>query len=781
MHRFPQAVVLHQSGRNAEARALCVAIRKANPRNPMVLALQGASCAALGLRDEAIECLGKALRIDDTHAPTHYMLGNLLRESGQYQQAATRYRQALNRKPDFVEAWINLALVHQETGAVELAVQCYRRALTLRPSEPLALYNLGNALQQLSQYDEAIVSYEQALSVMPNHFNTRFNLANALLAGARPQMALDQYRYALQLDQNHAPLLTNMGVALRRVGLYAEARTVLHRSLEINKGNVLTLLTLANVYQDIGDMPTAVALLRSAAQLAPDNIDVFFNLGNVLVAAKQPESALAAFEYCYEREQDNITYLGTLAGTQAALWMAQELEVSLQKLLRQWGEGQLVPVDIVMEHSDDPLMHRQCIARQAKKLLSLITLSPDPIEFERRNGSRYRIGYLSPDFGNHPVGLSIVEILERSDRTRFEVIGLSLIRHPDSTVLSRLKSACDQFHEVGELDAARCIQFIRDLHLDLLIDLAGHTNDARPVYLAARLAPVQAGYLGFAGTLGEPWLDYLIADHYVIPDEQSQHYIEKIAWLPDSFFPSDTTGDLDLACSRQSEGLPEDAIVFCCFNAAKRITPAMMRIWCGILAQVDGSVLWLQKQHDLAAERMRTMVKEHGVDPERLIFARFVEDRREHLARHRLADLYLDTFPYNSHSTARDALFAGLPLLTCSGRSYASRVAGSLLTALKLPELITNNLDEYLRLAIALGQAPDTLQLLRTRLVQQVSQSALFDSRRLARNLEELYGIMIERARAELPAMHIDLRFEPALYDPEIGGKVTAQSIAEVS
>jgi len=412
-------------------------------------------------------------------------------------------------------------------------------------------------------------------------------------------------------------------------------------------------------------------------------------------------------------------------------------------------------MDTVLERTDDPRLHRQCAAQHAAMLVDKIlppVAARPRVASNTHDSRRYRIGYLSPDFGEHPVGQSIVEVLERHDKERFEVLGLSLRRHPVSAVRERIATAFDSFHDLENLDTYQKIQYCRELGLDMLVDLAGYTADSCPAILASRPAPVVASYLGFASTLGAPWVDYLIADSYVVPQVRSADYQEKLARLPGSFFPSDTRQPFSpVEPDRAREGLPQDAFVYCCFNSARRITPELMDVWMAILRETHNSVLWLQRADELAANNMRKFARDRGVDPARLVFARFVDTRAEHLARHRLADLLLDTFPYNGHSTARDALYAGVPLLTLSGRSMASRVAGSLLTALQMQDLIAEDWAHYRGMAVELAHSRDRLEQLRELMRARRHSSTLFNMASLTGHLERAFTSMIERARIGLP------------------------------
>jgi predicted O-linked N-acetylglucosamine transferase (SPINDLY family) len=686
------------------------------------------------------------------------MLGNLYREADQHRQAVTHYRLALDTQPIFVDAWINLGLAFRELSQLDDEMECYRRAATLDPKNLLASYNLGNALQLVGRYAEAIASYQRVLAVNSQEVNALFNMANAHLACGQVVQSIVCYERVAKIQPGHAPAFANLGVALRRVGRTTEALSKLECALRIDPTNVAALVTQGNVLADVGEFAAATATLERAIELDPANADALFNLGNIHYRNKQFSPALDALKQAVELKPHAAQYLGSLAGVQRALWDIAAADLSWSRLMANWGDGVSIPIDVVLEGTDDPVIQRQCATSLAtdleSKLATVTTQAATACSSVGRD--RYRIAYLSPDFGEHPVGVSLVEVLERHDRSRFEVIGLSLQTHPESAVRNRIVAACEQFHDISKLDIVQSIQFARDLDLDLVVDLAGYTLDSRPAMLAARVAPVQVSYLGFAGTMGATWLDYLIADSYVIPEASLGAYVEKIIRMNDGFFPTDATLALSDAAesSRASEGLPDDGFVFCCFNNAKRISKEVMEAWFEVLREVDNSVIWLQRTNLTAAANMQALAVEHGIDPVRLVFARFAPSRAEHLARHRLADLYLDTFPYNSHSTARDALYAGLPVLTLSGRSYASRVAGSFLAALQLPQLITTDIAQYKQRAIELARSQAVAEMKAT-LAEQLRKVAPFDSVRLARNLELTFAAVVERARKNSPTTNL--------------------------
>jgi predicted O-linked N-acetylglucosamine transferase (SPINDLY family) len=356
---------------------------------------------------------------------------------------------------------------------------------------------------------------------------------------------------------------------------------------------------------------------------------------------------------------------------------------------------------------------------------------------------RLRIAYLSPDFHDHPVAHQAVELLERHDKTRFETYGVCLRPGPESAIRQRLRRAFDHFVEAGALSDRDIAQLLADLQIDIAVDLGGYTDAGRTISLSFRPAPIAVNYLGYPGTLGADYIDYLVADALVVPPDAERFYTEKIVRLPDCFLPSDTAGRaLPAPPPRAEAGLPETGFVFCAFNNSYKIAPEMFDIWMRLLRAVDGSVLWLSIGDEKARSNLRAEARARQVSSERLVFAGRVEERARHLARLALADLFLDTLPYNAHSTASDMLWAGVPLVTCMGRSFAARVAGSMLTAIGAEELITRDLAQYEALALDLARSPERLAAVRAKLVRNRTSHPLFDTARLCRHLENAYETM---------------------------------------
>jgi predicted O-linked N-acetylglucosamine transferase (SPINDLY family) len=375
---------------------------------------------------------------------------------------------------------------------------------------------------------------------------------------------------------------------------------------------------------------------------------------------------------------------------------------------------------------------------------------------ERYKHDRIRIAYVSADLRQHPVSFLIAGMLECHDKSRFDVTGISLGPDESSEIRQRLKSAFEHFIDAETFGDEHIAKLVRSAEVDILVDLMGFTTDSRTGIFARRPAPIQINYLGFPGTMGAKYIDYILADRVVIPEEARECYSENAVYLPDSFMANDSKRKVSARLPRRSDcNLPETGFVFCSFNNGHKIVPETFNIWMSLLRQLDNGVLWLSNTNETAIRNLRREAQNRGVDPSRLVFAERVALNEDHLARHKLADLFLDTLPYNAHTSASDALWAGLPVLTCLGQTFAGRVAASLLNAIDLPELITTTPEAYEQMAIDLATHPDKLAIIKRKLAGNRLAAPLFNTRLYTRHIEAAYTAMYERHQAGLPPDHI--------------------------
>ena len=433
--------------------------------------------------------------------------------------------------------------------------------------------------------------------------------------------------------------------------------------------------------------------------------------------------------------------------------LAEDRENIAQKVK---AEEKVITPFMLLAMNDDAFLHKKCSEIYVKNRYPLnLTLGPISKSAKKK---RIRIAYFSPDFRNHAVSFLTSELFEIHDRDNFEIFAFSLYKAPigDETNL-RLRKVFDRFIDVDNMSDIGIAQLAREMEIDIAIDLAGHTQYSRTGIFSYRAAPVQVNWLGYPGTIGANFIDYIVADKTLIPEQSQQFYSEKVVYLPSSYQANDRKRLIsDRKFTREELGLPGNGFVFCCFNNNFKILPVTFDRWMQILKAVEGSVLWLFQDNSWAVENLKKQAEKQGIAADRLVFAERLAPP-EHLARHRQADLFLDTFPYNAHTTASDALWTGIPVLTLKGQSFPSRVAASLLNAIGLPELITNTQEEYESLAIDLATNHQKLADIKLKLANNRLTTPLFNTPLFTKNLEAAYIKMYEQYQADLGPEHISI------------------------
>jgi protein O-GlcNAc transferase len=693
-----QAIALQRSGRLADAERLYLQVLANDPRNFTARHLLGVTRAQAGRMDEALADIEAALEI----------------------------------RPDDPEALLNHANVLKSLNRLEAALAGFDRALVLKPGWPQGENNRGTVLQALGRYDEALAGYDRALAIAPDNVEALNNRGSVLQDLKRPAEALASYDQALRLAPNFAAAFNNRGSVLLELRRFGDALSCFDRALGLRPGDAQVANNRGNALQGLLRYDEAVAAYDQALALRPDYAEALNNRGGALQQLKRHEEALASYDRALPGQPQAfggaaMAALNLCAWTRTATIGAQ--------MAQRIAAGEAISPWVLLGYSGDERLQRQCAANV---IAARFPTAPPPLAGVRYNHARIRLAYISSDIGYHPVTNQIVQLIEDHDRAAFEVIGIGTNQDDGSPQRRRLIAAFDRFHHVHQQPPGAVAQKLRALEVDVLVDLNGHTHGDNFDILCHRPAPVQATWLGYAGTTAAPFLDYVIADRIIAPDAAA--YSEKIAYLPNCFFPSDSSRVIGKAPTRAEAGLPQDGFVFCCFNNSFKITAPVFALWMRLLAALPGSVLWLKQTGEAAKANLQQAARAQGVDPARLVFAAAAL-LDVHLARHRLADLFLDTLPYNAHATACDALWAGLPVLTCRGTAFAGRVAASLLTAVGLTELITETAEDYKALALALARDPARLAALRAKLVS--GPSPLFDTPRLARDLEALYREML--------------------------------------
>jgi predicted O-linked N-acetylglucosamine transferase (SPINDLY family) len=672
----------------------------------------------------------------------------------QGKDALNALRKAATLLPDDAAAHSNLGIALGSLGQLGEAVASYRRALEIKPDHAEAHCNLGNALQALGQLEEVATCYRRALEIKPNLVEAHYNLGTILIALGEFDDAVACFRRALEIKPDYAEALNNLGIALKALGQFDGAIDCYGRALEINPGHAEVHRNLGNALKDLGQLENAVQSYRRAVAIKPDVVEAHCNLAIALKALGQLEDALSSYGRAMDLKPDHEFLYGDWLHTKMKVCDWNNVDDHFSRLFEKIDRNEKAssPFPILAISSSLPLQ------KKVAQIYVRARLSPSrelPEIAKRPRRKKIQIGYFSADFHDHATAYLIAELLERHDRSRFELTAFSFGPNRDDGMRRRISASFDDFIDVRNKSDRDVATLSRNLEIDIAVDLKGFTQDSRPGIFSVRAAPVQASYLGYPGTMGAEFIDYLIADPTLVAASHENDYSEKIAYLPNSYQVNDAKRLIsERVFTRIELGLPRTGFVYCCFNNNYKITPDIFGSWMRILKQVQGSVLWLFEDNALAAKNLRREAELRGVGAERLIFAKQMA-LPEHLARHRHADLFLDTLPYNAHTTASDALWAGLPVLTRLGDTFAGRVAASLLTAIGLPELITSTPEAYEALAIELAANPDKLTTIKRKLADNRLTTPLFDTRLFARHIEAAYTAMYERYQSDLPPEHI--------------------------
>lgn len=617
-----------------------------------------------------------------------------------------------------------------------------------------AKFREGLALHRQGDLEGAEGIYRDVLESQPAHFDSLHMLGLVALQRGRTETGIGLIQQAISLNDRVPAAHNNLGKGFLDLQRPEAALPCFDRALALDAGHREIHLNRARAQLTLGRPDEALVSYRHALALQPD-AEIHRNCGNILYRQKRYREALAAYNSAWQLKPDLLGIEGHRLDTRLHLADWKDLDRDAASLVASVRAGKASTQPFIFlaapGHAAD---QQQCARVWAERLHPPAT----PLwRGERYAHKRIRIAYLSADFRVHPMAFLFAGLIERHDRSCFDIMGVSFGADDGSEIRTRIRSAFETFIDARTKSEQEIAALIRAREIDIVVDLMGYTTNSRTGILALRPAPVQAQYLGFPGTMGVPYIDYVIADGVVVPAGERGFYSEKVVMLPDCYFVNDDRRAIAPRIFGRTElGLPPDGFVFCCFNSTHKITPALFGRWMRMLAVVDGSVLWLLRDNADAADNLGREASHRGIDPSRLVFA----DRLpmpEHLARHRAADLFLDTLPYNAHTTAADALWAGLPVLTCPGATFAGRVAASMLRAVGLPELIAPSLDEYERLAIALAADRGRLAEIRTQLAGNRLAKPLFDTALFTRRMEAAFTAMHARHQAGLPPDHIEV------------------------
>jgi protein O-GlcNAc transferase len=738
---------LNQPQRAAQLLARAILV---NPASPQALMNHGTALCLLKDHAAAIASFDRAIALEPCNPDAHYNRGIALAALGRQQDAVASFEAAITRNAAHAAAHFNRGIALIRLDRYDDAVASLDRALVLRPHHPQAHYNRGIALGHLRRYADAVASYTAAIAQRPDFAEAYNNRGTALSALGKHEAAVESFTAAIERSPQRAEFLNNRALALLALSRYAAARADLEAAIGLNPQFAEAHSNLGMVLGALHLPQPALESLDAALRLDPARAEIHLNRANLLRELRRFEAALESFDEALASRADLpfVPGLRLHMRMQLCSWEGVDTEIAGLSAAIERGEAVSPPFPVLALTGSAALQRRAAEIWVREKHPPRAAL---PVIARRAGGGKIRVGYFSADFREHAVSILTAGVFEAHDRDRFELFGFSFGPGAQDPVRERLERAFDRFEDVHERSDREIAELARSFELDVAVDLTGFTLGGRPDVFALRAAPVQVSYLGYLGTLAAPYMDYLIADPTIVPEACRQHYAEKILYLP-SYQANDRSRRIAERTPERAElGLPATGFVFCCFNASYKITPAVFDSWIRILRRVPDSALLLYAANATIEANLRKEALQRGLEPQRLVFAGKLPPP-EYLARYRAADLFLDTLPYNAGTTASDALWAGLPVLTCAGEAFAGRVAASLLCAVGLPELIASTPGEYEDRAVELAGDPAQLAAIRQKLADHRLTTPLFDVQQFTRHLEAAYTAAFERHQAGLPA-----------------------------
>lgn len=608
--------------------------------------------------------------------------------------------------------------------------------------------NLAARLLETGRLNDAVAMCQRILQMSPEHAATLNLLSIMAFRAGNLDVAINLLNRSVAKNPNYADAYNNLGVIYRERHAVNQAARFFEQALHINPNYVDALINYGGILQDLQRYDEALAFYRRILLIKPDHTGALSNLGNVMQELNRHAEAIEVFMKLLSIDAEYEYAYGGIVYSRMHCCDWQNFEADAKYISRKISEGKRIckPFEL-LPVSESAAEQFSCSKIFVQHLYPAANLNSNVSGHPVRD--KIRVAYLSADFRQHPVSQLLVEVIEQHDRDRFEIFGISFGLDDQSALRHRIVNAFDRFIDVSQQSDDEIASLLRAQKIDIAIDLMGFTTNARMGIFSRKLVPVQATFLGYAGTTGADYIDYIVADNVVIPDEDIEYYSERVVRLPGCFQPGDSQREISASVpSRVAAGLPEHGFVFCAFNNHYKITPYIFDVWMRLLRQIEGSVLWLSPCTPIARENLLREAKLRGVGAERLIFAERTKGLADHLARHQLANLFLDTSPYNAHTTANDALWAGLPVLTLMGSTFAGRVAASLLSAIDLAEMVAHSLDEYEALALQLANNPAMLNSIKDKLIVEKNTSRLFNTSVYRQHLESAYICMLERQRS---------------------------------
>ncbi len=705
--------------------------------------------------EEALNLCHQIVHTDVMCVEAWNTLGEIFNQLGRVREAILVYEDALKYHPNVLAFWVNRGNALYRLGQFQEAVKSYDHALEIDAKDVDIWFYKGSVWYTCENYTAAVACYEAGLKLSLDDVRLLFHCGNALAKLLQFEDAIEKYDRALVLRPYDAQLWFNKGIALKELLRYSEALYSYDQAILCNPRFIEAIVAHGNVLTILKQYMPALEDYRTAIKLDSECLNALVGMVNVFHILGDRHAELESCIKVCEMDPDRDHVLGRLLYAKLKVWDWQGIETLLKLLEEKMKAGLPISSPFVgLIVGEDNQLQKDYTAAYVQNKFP-VNNKLGNIQRTRRNG-KIRVGYFSADFHNHATTYLMAELFESHDKECFEWIAFSFGPEVEDRMRLRLRNSFDQFIEVGNKTDEEVAQLSRTLGIDIAVDLKGFTGESRTGIFAYRAAPIQVNYLGYPGTMGASYMDYLIADKVVIPKNHQEYYTEKIAYLPYCYQPNDQKRIIsERVYTRKEVGLPEEGFVFCCFNNNYKILPEVFSIWMRLLQKIPGSVLWMLEEDPIVIQNLRSEALKSGVDSARLIFGERME-LSLHLARHRLVDLFLDTWPYNAHTTTSDALCMGVPVLTYCGATFASRVAASLLTNLGVSELIVNSNESYEEKAYMLATKPAQLVKLKQKIMENKEKTTLFKGALIAKHLEQIYKTMVTRWEAGLPPDEIE-------------------------
>jgi predicted O-linked N-acetylglucosamine transferase (SPINDLY family) len=687
----------------------------------------------------------------------HRLIGQALEllQNGSPAEAEKALLKILNLDTNNLPALEILGVIKGSKGEHSESAKYLSKAVKINPSNPSLHYNLAKALSECSRDVEAIPHHEQVLGMAPNNPDAWLNYGESLAVLKHNHAALEAFNRALSIQPNYFEALLNQGATLKELQKYEDALTAANKAISLRPDFPQAWLNKGVSLKALNQLESAIASYDKAISLQPDFADAWSNKATALKDLKRYPEAIAHYSRALDISPD-IPYLtGEILHLRMKIGDWTNFDESIQSITQEIFSGKKVIMPFAAlalfdsEEINSKVAH---IAADAAGNTQRLNTAPIP----KYRNQKIKLAYFSADFRGHPTSYLMSQLFKLHNRDQFEIYAFSLLNGGENDAMRKqLMQYFDHFIDVEHLSDQEVVDLSRNHEIDIAVDLGGQTMDARTGIFALRAAPIQINYLGYPGTMAAHHHDYIIADQITIPPVNQSFFTEKIIYLPNSYQVNDDKKEISSRIfSKEELGLPSDQFIFCCFNNNFKITPAIFNVWMNILKRVQDSVLWLFEDNEFIKKNLIKEAEARGVLGSRLIFAKRI-DQKDHLARHRAADLFLDTLPYNAHTTASDALWCGLPVITIMGDSFPGRVAASLLNAVGLPELITQSLEEYESLAIKLATDSVELKKIKAKLEGNRLNMPLFDTGLFCHHLESAYRQVYDRHQNGLIPDHI--------------------------